>query len=230
MIQLAGLGVLGLSAWTAVLFVSSRDDQERQIEALQAEKAALQQVVQRLGTRRRVADMLVTGQETRDGRLQTDVLFVEINDQGHALPPKRFTITGDVVHIDAWVIQFDDQAVQEADPLRGHSVHLFRRIYGEDQAPSAGYTIDPPGEAPAAYRVADPTLRAFEQDLWADFWRLTDDPAYRSERGVRLANGEVSYARFRPGVLYTVEVKADGGMSLTNRDMEPVYAEALARE
>ncbi len=38
-----------------------------------------------------------------------------------------------------------------------------------------------------------------------------DEPAFRKERGVRVAQGESIWSRFHPDVVYTVSLEAAGG-------------------
>ena len=44
------------------------------------------------------------------------------------------------------VIRFNQNFVTENDPLRGHSIALFTRIYGDKQTPANAYVIDQPGK------------------------------------------------------------------------------------
>ena len=74
------------------------------------------------------------------------------------------------------VIKFDRDFVDENDPLRGHSIALFTKIYGDKQRPRRRETIDAPGKIPDVYRGADPRRREFEQELWNNFWKLAEDP------------------------------------------------------
>lgn len=205
---------------------------EAEKATLVAERAALETVVERLSAERRVAEVLVTDQSTVGGALQTDLLFVEYARDGRPLPPKRFTVTGDVVHVAALVVKFDRAFVRAGDGLRGRSVALFTRLYGEHQSPADGFPIDPPGEVPAAYsgdgRASDPAA-AFERSLWRDFWRLADDPAFARSKGVRVAHGQSVFGMFRPGRLYTLALEHDGGLSLASEPLRGIYQEAMRK-
>jgi hypothetical protein len=190
----------------------------------------LKQVVQRLQAERRVADVIVTDQKTVEGVKKTTLLFVEYARDGTTLPARRFTIDGDVAHVDALVVKFERDFVQANDPLRGHSVALFTRLYGENQPPEKAFPIDPPREVPEAYRGADPHLSDFERGLWADFWKLAEDENYRKEKGVRVAQGEGVWAPFKPDRLYTLTLESDGGLAITSSPLKGIYREALKRE
>ncbi len=63
-------------------------------------------------------------------------------ESGVELPARQFTIDGNEAHFDAEIIKFKDEYVESDDPLRGQSIMLFVRVYGADQAPSAGFPID----------------------------------------------------------------------------------------
>jgi len=165
---------------------------------------------------------------------ETTLMFVEYGTDGKQLPPRYFTIKGNVAHIDSLVIKFEADFVKKGDPLRGHSLVLFHRLYGDYQAPVEGYMIDEPGRPPEVYRCPtnSPEAAAFESELWQNFWKLADDEQYRKEKGVRVAMGESPWTRFYPDKVYTLTLQADGGLSLTSRVMDGIwreYREALMR-
>ena len=200
---------------------------EGQLEEEQQKNAELRQIVQRLTSERRVADVMVTDQQTVGGTLRTSILFVEYNRDGIAMPAKHFTIDGKIIHLDAMVIKFDGQYVEQNDPLRGHSIALFTRLYGEDQSPSAAFPVDEPGEVPAVYRDPDPQVNQFQQDLWKNFWKLADDADYRSKMGVRVAQGEGVWRPFEPEKLYTITLESNGGLNIRSEPLKGIYREAL---
>lgn len=212
------------------LYLHRRSTTAAQLDRALARTEQLKQVVQRLASERRVADVIVTDQKTEAGVLRTTLLFVEYARDGSALPARRFTIDGDVAHIDAMVIKFDRDFVQTNDPLRGRSLALFTRLYGENQPPEQGFPIDPPGAIPDVYRGADPYVTEFERDLWANFWKLADDEAYRKEKGVRVAQGEGVWVPFKPDKLYTLTLESDGGLNITAAPLKGIYREALKRQ
>ncbi|HSZ59133.1 MAG TPA: hypothetical protein VK797_26065 [Tepidisphaeraceae bacterium] len=187
----------------------------------------LKQIVQRLTSERRVADVLVTDQRTIAGQLHTSIVFVEYAGDGSALPARRFTLVGKMIHLDAMVIKFDGQFVADNDALRGHSIALFTRVYGDAQSPGSGSPIDPPGAVPVVYRKPDKTVDEFERQLWAGFWRLAEDADYRTSMGVRVAQGEGVWRPFEPGRLYTITLENNGGLNILSEPLKGVYEEAL---
>src|SRR5689334_16006428 len=101
--KMFGLTFLLLAASVGVVYYQHATSTERQIQKLQDEKHQLEQVVQRITTEKRVADILVSHQDNdpQTGQLQTTLLFVEYDKQDQPLPAKSFTIAGDTAHIDA---------------------------------------------------------------------------------------------------------------------------------
>jgi len=187
----------------------------------------LQQIVQRLGAERRVADVIVTDQQSVSGTLHTTILFVEYRPDGTSIPAKRFTIDGNMIHLDAMVVKFDGKFVEQNDPLRGHSVALFTRLYGDSQAPSGAFHVDEPGQVPEIYRDTDPIVSRFEHGLWENFWRLADEANYREAMGVRVAQGEGLWRPFEPGRLYTITLESSGGLNIRSEPLKGIYQEAL---
>src|SRR5438874_565999 len=222
--SMAALAVVG-----AVILFAYRDqtgDHQKRVEA-ERKNEQLKQVIQRLAEERRVADVVVTEQKLVDGKPRSALLFVEYARDGSPLPAKRFTIDGNVAYVDALVIKFDGKFVQQNDPLRGHSVALFTRVYGENQPPEKGFRIDEPNQVPDVYRGGDAYVSDFEKELWSNFWRLADDEAYRKDMGVRVAQGEAVWTKFSPDKLYTLTLETNGGLNITSSPLKGIYREAL---
>lgn len=228
------LGFLVLAGSLSLWFYRSQTEDDRklaeanqQIAKLEEEKQVLTQVVQRLGDEKRVADVLVTEQARVNGVLRSTLLFVEMDKDGNSLPPKRFVVLGETAHIDAMVIKFEQQYVAGGDALRGHSIALFTRIYGDQQSPAQGSPVDPPGEIPSIYKGADPRVTEFEKQLWTDFWKLAGDPEYAAKYGVRVANGQGVWGPFEPDKLYTITLESDGGLNIRPEPLKPIYRELI---
>lgn len=228
-------GVLKIILLTAIVmviaFVASDYRASHSLEnALRREQQRseeLKQIVQRLTSERRVADVLVTDQRTIAGQLHTSIVFVEYAADGSALPARRFTLVGKMIHLDAMVIKFDGRFVADNDALRGHSIALFTRVYGDAQSPGSGSPVDEVGAVPVVYRKADKSVDDFERQLWDSFWRLAEDADYRSSMGVRVAQGEGVWRPFEPGRLYTITLETNGGLNIQSEPLKGVYQEAL---
>jgi hypothetical protein len=225
------LPLLLLTALVGFQIYRAHHSVEAQLQAQQEKTAELQSIVERLSSEHRIADVLVTDQRsTPNGTLRTTLLFVEYDRHGDPLAARQFVIDGQMVHIDALVVKFEGKFVEENDSLRGHSVALFTRIYGDHQSPDSADQIDPPGQVPPAYRAADSRVSSFETKLWSDFWRLADDSAYRQSLGVRVAQGEGVWRPFQPGYLYTVTLESNGGLNITSEKVRGIYSELLPKK
>ena len=229
-LKLLGLTLMLIAATGSLVYYQHVSSTSKQIEKLQDEKRELEQVVTRLSTENRVADILVSHQETDEKGIQhTTLLFVEYDKTNNPLPARSFTIEGDTAHIDAMVIKFERGFVADNDALRGHSIALFTRIYGDHQNPADAAMIDAPGKIPDVYRSADPHVTEFEMSLWNDFWKLYDDGSYRQAKGVRALGGHGLWGPFKPEQLYTITLESAGGLSMTSEPLKGIYREALQR-
>ena len=228
--KLLGLFILVIAGSSGIIAYHNHFAAERKVEQLQEEKKQLQQIVKRLGEEKRVAEVLVTEQATVDGELHTTLIFVEYAKDGSPLPPKSFSFIGKMAHIDAMVIKFDRGFVEENDALRGHSIALFTKIYGDKQSPAEASHIDEPGTIPSVYRGVDPRVSKFEQELWKNFWKLAEDPAFRQQHGVRVANGQGLWGPFESDKIYTITIESDGGLNMTSEPLKGIYREALKRK
>ncbi len=218
-----------LLAGSAGVWLYQHNSVEQQLVAERQKTEQLKLIVTRLSAERRVADVVVSEQGIAPGTgtLRTTLLFVEYDHNGEALPARKFTIDGKMAHIDAMVVKFAGKFVEDNDPLRGHSIALFTRLYGDKQSPDAAQHIDEPGTVPAVYRGADHRISEFEMDLWKNFWKLADDPAYRQKSGVRVAQGEGVWRPFEPGFVYTLTLENNGGLNITSEPVKGIYKELL---
>jgi len=191
---------------------------------LEKERRELAEVVDRLNVENQVAHVEVLQQHTDlAGKVtQTVLQLTAIGRDGEPLKPRIVGVPSAIPHFDALVIKFDNESVARGDALRGHSLALFRRVYGDNQAPEDGYWLSTPGEVPDIYRVAEHPS-AFERDLWRDFWSYATDPAAARAAGVRVAQGEAVYAPMAEGEAWNLTLDADGGLNLmkTGRTSAP---------
>lgn len=219
----AALLAIGVAA---MLFYRHLARDDATLAKLEQENARLESVLERLGTERRVAELVVTGQRRDNGRNVARVIFVEHDAQGRQLPARSFDVIGDRVHVDALVVKFDRDLVRADDPFRGHAVMVFERVYGSAQAPADVPPIDAPGQPPSAYRVG-PGVSRLEADLWADFWTLVTDPDARERRGVRAAHGAGVFGPLKPETHYTVTLTPDGEITLSGQLLSEAFRAAL---
>lgn len=212
---LGGIVVLGI--WGLIF-----RENEIRIAQLEAANAELQQMVEkreamidRLSRSRRVANIQILAQKIdEDGNIEeTDLLFIELDEQGSELARQGFTIPGDVLFIDGWTVKYFPDQVAQGDPLHGRTILLLRRLYSDQMAPRDGFVIDTPGAVPPGYAAGE--IGKFEQMIWQQFWRLATDAELAASMSVRVAQGEAVYKPVREGQVYELIVDAIGGMSLT---------------
>lgn len=218
-VGLAALGAaIGAVNWLAGDGDTARLRAER--DRLQQEVRVLNQVVDRLTREERVAEVVVLDQrpDAETGRPLTEIEFIELDRDGHALPSRRFCVPGREPYFDALVIKFDDKYVAAGDALRGKSILLFQRVFSEMLAPQDGPRIDPANEIPDVFRV-DRNPSPFEQNLWKRFWSYATDRKLAESEGIRVAQGEAVHAPMKPGQRWTLTLEADGGLNLYLTEM-----------
>ncbi len=187
--------------------------QKEQLAEQQAEIERLELALKYLKVERRVARLIVLDQTTdSSGAVRTKVRFEEVDAAGEPLgPPVEAEIAGAQVYVDALVVKFDDVLVEQGDALRGASLVLFRRLFGERQAPTDGVALDRGGARPAAYG-GDGPMAALERTLWGEFWEIADDPRRSRDLGIRSAQGEAPSRPVKKGEVYRLTIRAAGGL------------------
>ena len=208
------------------VLLQQRQEEIRDLEQQNEQQAAriehLDTAIRLLKVDRRLAQISVLDQQRDDsGQLYSDILFVELNENGEPLDqPRKFRIQGDVVYIDYWVVKFDDTYVEQSELDRATSICLFRRIFGEFQEPQDGYVLDDVGARPEAYGRNGP-LSDFEKRIWRDFWEFANEPQKAAQMGIRAAHGEAVSVKLRAGKDYRVQLCASDGLSITS-EQQPV--------
>ena len=209
--------VLLIVLGSASFFAYERFTERQALIARQAEELKEQErIIDRLTRSTRVAQAVVVKRWTEaDGRVMSRVRFVELDEAGQELFRKDVIVEGETVYFDALVLKFDQELVGKADALKGRSVLLFRRIFGEHQRPSDGAPLDEGGVdgVPDIYRVDDEPS-SIEVDWWTDFWKYANDPKTAEEAGVRVAQGEAPYTRMEEGKIYTLSLDHAGGLNI----------------
>src|SRR5262249_62261872 len=146
---------------------------------------------------------------------------------------KTFEIKGEEFYVDALVVRFDDKFVEIGDGLRGKSLLLFRRAFGNQQKPDDGtplFNSGPDEKNPVPAGLAVPGApSAFEKGLWSRFWTLANDPEEAKKVGVRVAQGEAPHILARPHQVYQVRLRATGGGAIGTAVREG-YTEGMGRQ
>jgi len=225
LVLLGAVGVGGYHAWEmydeARLDVQARQKLEGEVlelteqnRQLEVKNTLLTAFVDRLTAEDRVAEVEVVAQ-TRDdeGVLVSTLEFTEYDREGKPLPPRTLEARGQELFVDALVIKFLDETVKQGDPLRGKSLHLFRRVYGDAQQPRHGEELSAMTDGvPDLYRVSkEPS--AFERRLWGLFWTWMKDPEQAKLDGVRVPQIDVAGVRPEPNAKYKITLERDGGLN-----------------
>ena len=185
---------------------------DAEIDKLSANIKKLELALRYLKIDHRVARFTAVDQ-TKDettGEIRSLVEFVEVNDEGHAIDtPRQFSIRGDTVYIDSWVVKFEDKYVEQADLERGTSLLLFKRIFGSGQKPDDGFPLDEFGSAPHAYARGG-KMSDFEKKIWDDFWDIANDPERARQLGIRAAHGGAPFMKVEKGKSYRILLRSSG--------------------
>lgn len=151
----------------------------------------------------------------RPGKMLTKVQFIELDSDGKPFgTPQAISVKGTRVYLESLVIKFDDTFVEGGDALRGTSVCIFRKMFGEDTPAREGQDIDTVGQRPHPYIQGD-TIDPWFDELWSKFWDYANDPEAAAKKGVRAMHGEAPWIEARPGGRYRVDLRASGGLTIT---------------
>jgi hypothetical protein len=208
-----------------------------QIEKLNRDVDDLKLAVEKLERRitylkvdHRVAKLTVVEQGPKEdgGQTFSTVEFVELNDEGQPIDdPRPFELPGDTVYVDYLVVKFDDKYVEEKDLDRSTSLCLFSRIFGDEQKPIEGYSLDEPSSRPTAYARGG-QMSDFEKEIWDDFWSIANDEAKAKEKGIRAAHGQAISMKVQKGKTYRIQLRASDGLSIVPED-QPTETEKAPR-
>jgi hypothetical protein len=195
------------------------------IAAERQKNDVLRSIVKRLQTDKRMARVIVGDQQVVNGKVEsTKIAFSEYDKDGKKLlddTTRDFTVDGDTVYVAAYVVEFDDALVAAGDPLRGHSVAVFQRIFGK-KGQEFGYELRSAADAPS------PGASAVEQEVWRDFWKLSEDAGLRKKYGVKRAVGKAVFSeQFKPGFVYTLTLDPRGNLSMDTDPMDPLIDRML---
>jgi len=191
------------------------------LEAVVAEKERVIQVLQvanrLLKVEHRVARIEVVAQgSTADApdRIRTTLRFTELDSEGKPLDAgQELTVEGKTIYVEGLVIQFEDAYVEQGDALRGTSLCLFQRVFGENQTPNQGSPLDVAGQQPLVYG-GDTSVDPLHRALRERFWDYANSPELAKPLGVRAMHGEAPFIEARAGKSYRLELRASGGLTI----------------
>lgn len=197
------------------LVIAPRRALEDRIHQLEQDKQRLEAYVKILEhTDRRARIEVLKQADAPEGRQQTTIRFTETDDDGKPITrPRDITLPDSEVYIDTLVIKFEDHFVENNDPLKGHALMLFRRIFSSTMRPETGFSIDSPGQPPDIYAPRAPS--PFEKELWQRFWEIANDEKVAKEYGVRAIHGDAPYMRMQPDRVYDILLRSTGEVMIT---------------
>ncbi|MEZ6094346.1 MAG: hypothetical protein R3C03_08925 [Pirellulaceae bacterium] len=160
-------------------------------QAQAAELAKTESKLKLLKIDSRLANVEITKLGKDDqGQPFMDVAFYEISGSGVPVGETReFHLLGDEIYVSSWVVQFEDNYVEDGDPLRSASLCVFKSIWGNLDGPAGGKPLDmAEGDdvVPEIYRTGD-SANEFERKIWTDFWGVSNDPAKQKSSGFERA-------------------------------------------
>jgi hypothetical protein len=144
------------------------------------------------------------------GQVESLVRFVQTapGKPSEIVSEELFIVEGEVIHFDALIVKFSDEYVKDG---KGRALYLWRRIYGEAEAPADGNLIQSPGEGPDRYRAVTQSLRLKNQPVfWDAIWDLANEPQQLSKYGVTAVFGNAIYTKMEPGRVYVFKIGATG--------------------
>jgi len=191
-------------------------DQQETIAQLEQDNNRLETYVKILKRTERRARIEVLRQAPAvDGRRETTIRFTETDADGGPINVSRdLTLPDQEVYIDTLVVKFEDHFIEQEDPLKGHALMVFRRIFSSTMPPEAGFPIDPEGQAPELY-AEGASGGQFEQEFWDRFWELANDEQLAAQQGIRAIHGDAPYMRMEPGRVYEILLRSTGEVIIT---------------
>ena len=193
-------------------------DFEQQTEALRETERRAQRLatsLKLLKVDKRMANIHVLEKSTNEkGQPSLRVRFTEMDPSGNPIGNSReFTINGEKIFVDSWIVTFEDKYVEAGDALRSCSLCVFKSIWGEFDGPIGGQSLDQnTNTGPGIYQLAG--QNEFEQQIWSDFWAVCNNRDKQKGLGIRAMYGQANYVIAEVGRTYEVNLRASGSTSL----------------
>lgn len=194
-----------MAGFGGILFYGSKS-----IHDLFLNNKQLKQAIANLTREDQIGYAKVIRQETIDGTLYTTLKFVETarNNQLEKVLEREYTIEGDVIFFDALIVTFRNEDIMAGEK---RALYLWRRVYGENMAPSDGLPVETESRTPERYKNFLAHLKMPEQEMfWEAIWQLADDPDLLEEYGIKAVYGNAVYKKLRPGLIYVFKISANG--------------------
>ncbi len=185
---------------------------ESRIGELEKEMTELKLYADRIQASRRVAQVNVTEQRPGDANGPVTVLrWQQIGPDGALGPPEIVEVRGTQVYIEALVLKFEYDLIGNAEKDRETNLALFRRAFGDYQAPITGYPLD---QTAPTFTTASPSEFALQKQIWDRFWSFATDTELARQYGVRVAQIEAPSMRMTTGQVWEITLDAAGGLNM----------------
>ena len=187
---------------------------ELELKEAEVENDKLKVSINLLKIDRRIAQLTVDKKGVdENGQKFLEVTFSEVDKKGNVIGSSReFTLQGHEFYIDCWVAQFEDEYIEQADPLRSASICTFKKIYGDEMKPADGFSLDDFSKPSGIY--AQSAASDFAKQIWQDFGNVCNDLNRQSELGIRAAHGQANHLLPREGQTYEITIRSSGAVSL----------------
>jgi hypothetical protein len=182
--------------------------------------AALEQKLDRAWASELVGDLRVNSVSADPAKPEMNVTFFQYAPGTETPEVERtMTLPGSEIYIDALVVTFERKLVEAGDGLKGKSMLLFRRAFGDLQKPVDGVPLFRREGASPIPEVAqvDKQPGDFERELWTRFWDYANDPKRAANAGIRVAQGEAPHIKAVQGQVYKLTLRASGGLEILPR-------------
>jgi hypothetical protein len=190
------------------------------------ETEALKQIISRLTSEERVAEVWVENIRPADGSAFTQLRlkFLEYDSTKKPLPPKYCTFSvNDVIHFEAFVVRLNDTLIINGE---GKSVSLFRRAFALDDKGNTyeACELNRVQDVPGGYALSNPDQVASETEsrFWKSFWQFALDEKRRGEAGIKNAQIEAPATKFVPEKIYRLILEHDGGLYIEAKDVPEI--------
>lgn len=217
--------ILTAIGWQIFMYLDENFATSQQLKEAKEKIAQLESLNQRLETANillkkthRLAVISDVKKKNQDGSdvVKTTFSFTEVDPSGNPIGKKQsFTIDGDLLYVDTLVIKFEDDFVEQGDILKGSALCLFNRLFSEKQKPEDGFRLDAEGETPKPYKLDSPGSSDFEKELWANFWKLAQNPDYAQKMGVRAAHGSAPSMKLEENASYKLDLRNTGELTIS---------------
>ncbi len=186
-----------------------------EIDELELLNAKLETAMRLLKIDHLVAEVKVlkVGKDEATEESFVEVEFTERSPDGTTLgKPRVFRLRGEEIHVDAWIVKFEDHYIEEANLHRGTSLCVFKSIFGDLDGVHA-YQLEERYSRPTAYARGS-KLSDLEKKIWNDFWDISNDPKRAEDLGIRANHGQTTYVKAIEGATYEIDLRASDGISI----------------